>query len=321
MGFWKNKKVVVTGGAGFVGTNVVGQLKEAGCEDLFIVRSKDYDLTHESDVIRLFDERKPDILVHLAGLIGGILPNKERPAEFFYQNLMMGTLLTHYASKSGVQKLVSAGAGCGYPEQAPLPLKESSFWDGFPQKESAPYSLAKRMLMIQADAYYRQHGFVALVGVPGNVYGPYDNYDLYQAHVIPALVRKFAEAAEDGTREVEVWGTGKPARDFVYVGDVARGLLKMVEYYDRTAVINLSSGVATSVLEVVDILVEITGFDGEVVWDTSKPEGQSRRLFDMSKAKEEMDFTAEVDIREGLRRTVEWYRAHREAMVGGRVTA
>ena len=321
MAYWADKRVVVTGGAGFVGSNIVEQLKGAGCRDLYAVRRRDYDLSHESDVVKLFEDQKVDILVHLAGLVGSILANKERPAEFFYQNLMMGTLLTHYASRSGVQKMVSAGAGCGYPEHAPMPLQESCFWDGYPQKESAPYSLAKRMLTVQAEAYYRQYGFVALVGVPGNIYGPYDNFDLYQAHMIAALVRRFVEAVEEGRKAVVVWGSGQAVRDFVYVGDVARGLLGMVEHYDRPAVVNLSSGRATAVREVVERLVEITGFRGRVRWDTTKPEGQECRLFDVSRARDEMGFVARVDLEEGLRRTVEWFGAHRGALVGGRVLA
>ncbi|MEE8201775.1 MAG: GDP-L-fucose synthase [Candidatus Acidoferrales bacterium] len=321
MSYWADKRVLVTGGSGFVGSNLLEALRAVGCRDFFVVRRCDYDLTRQAEVERLFADHHPQILLHLAGLVGGILANQERPAEFFYQNLMMGTLLTHYASRSGVEKMVSAGAGCGYPEHAPLPLQESCFWDGYPQKESAPYSLAKRMLTVQAEAYYRQYGFVALVGVPGNIYGPNDNFDLYQAHVIPALVRKFVEAVEEDQPEVVVWGTGKPARDFVYVGDVARGLLGMVEHYDRPALVNLSRGRATAVREVVERLVEITGFRGRVRWDTTKPEGQECRRFDVSRARAEMGFVARVDLDEGLRRTVEWFRAHRGALVGGRVLA
>lgn len=321
MSYWVDKRVLITGGTGFVGSNVVEALRATGCRHLFFVRRRDYDLTCESDVVRLLAEQRPDIVFHLAGLVGGILANKERPAEFFYQNLMMGTLLIHHAWQAGVKKLVAAGAGCGYPELAPLPLRESSFWDGYPQQESAPYSLAKRMLMVQAEAYYRQHGFVALVGVPGNVYGPYDNFDLHQAHVIPALVRKFVEAVEDGGREVAVWGRGQAARDFVYVGDVARGLLRMVEHYEQPVVVNLASGVASSIRNVVEQLVKFTGFSGRVVWETSKPEGQVCRLFDVTKAERELGFRAEVSLPEGLRRTVEWYTAHRDVMVGGRVSA
>jgi len=234
---------------------------------------------------------------------------------------MMGTLLIHHASRRGVEKLVAAGAGCGYPEHAPVPLREESFWDGYPQKESAPYSLAKRMLIVQAEAYYRQYGFVSVVGVPGNVYGPHDNFDLYQAHVIPALVRKFVEAVKEGASEVVVWGSGRPARDFVYVGDVARGLLLAAERYTEPRLVNLSSGQDSSVRDVVEALTELTGFRGRLVWDTSKPDGQLRRVFDVSRARRELDFEPQVSLREGLRQTVEWFRAHRSRLVGGRVYA
>ena len=321
MSYWTDKRVMVTGGAGFVGSSVVEALKAEGCHDTVVVRSRDYDLTRAEDVERLLAKRKPDVVMHLAGLVGGILANQERPAEFFFQNLMMGTLLIHHASQAGVKKVVVAGAGCGYPERAPVPLKETSLWDGYPQKERAPYSLSKRLLTVQAEAYYRQFGLVTLVGIPGNIYGPCDNFDLYQAHIVPALVHKFVEAVEERAPAVTVWGSGKPARDFVYVGDVARGLLGMAERCDKPALLNLSSGVATSVRQVVGALVEITGFKGHVTWDRSKPEGQEMRWFDVSKAKEEIGFAAEVGLREGLRRTVGWYRAHRQSMVAGRATA
>lgn len=321
MSHWADKRVLVTGGAGFVGTNLVAALRAAGGREIVIVRSRDYDLTREGDVIRLLEDTRPQVVFHLAGYVGGILANKERPADFFYRNLMMGTLLIHHASRGKVERLVAAGAGCGYPEHAPVPLQEASFWDGYPQKESAPYSLAKRLLIVQAEAYYRQYGFVTVVGVPGNVYGPYDNFDLYQAHVIPALVRKFVEAAEDAAPEVVVWGSGRPARDFVYVGDVARGLLLAAERYQQPALVNLSSGVDTTVRQVVDTLVELSGFSGRVVWDSSKPDGQLRRVFDISRARRELGYEPQVDLREGLRRTVDWYRSHRRTLVGGRVYA
>ncbi|MBI4466598.1 MAG: GDP-L-fucose synthase, partial [Acidobacteria bacterium] len=311
MSYWAKKRVLVTGGAGFVGTNVVAALRAAGGVDITIVRSHDYDLTRETEVVRLLQDTRPEVVFHLAGYVGGILANKERPADFFYRNLMMGTLLIHYASRMKVERVVAAGAGCGYPENASTPLREESFWDGYPQKESAPYALAKRMLIVQAEAYHRQYGFVTVVGVPGNVYGPYDNFDLYQAHVIPALVRKFVEAVEDNRPEVVVWGSGRPTRDFVYVEDVARGLLLAAERYSEPAMINLSSGLDTPVRQVVDTLTEITGFTGRVVWDTSKPDGQLRRVFDISRARRELGYESAVNLREGLRRTVEWFRKHR----------
>jgi GDP-L-fucose synthase len=302
--------VLVTGGGGFLGTHVVEALRRRGVRNLFVVRKRDYDITREEEVRRLFREHPAELVVHLAGLVGGIWPNRERPAEFFYQNLMMGTLMLHHAQQSGARKFVAAGAGCGYPEFAPNPLKETDFWNGLPQKESAPYSLAKRLLTIQADAYQRQYGFVSLIGIPGNIYGPYDNYDLLDAHVIPALVRKFVEAADEGRPEVEVWGTGKAARDFVYAADVAEGLLLAAERLDRHEVVTLSSGVETSIAEVVAALQQTSGFRGAIRWNTEKPDGQMHRWFDTAKAKELLGWTARTGLAEGLRATVDWYRAN-----------
>jgi GDP-L-fucose synthase len=308
MGYWGGKSVLVTGGSGFLGHHVIAALRQQGCGEIFVAKSKDYDLIVENDVRRLFDDHQPDIVFHLAGLVGGILPNQERPAEFFYKNLMMGTLVTHYAWKAGAKKLVAAGAGCGYPENAPIPLKESSFWDGFPQKESAPYSLAKRLLSIQSLAYYQQYNFVSVICIPGNIYGPWDNFNLLEAHVIPALVRKFVEAKLSNAPTVEIWGTGKPSRDFVYAGDVARGMLAAVEIYEKNEVVNLSSGVETTIREVVQLLQEITGYAGEITWNSKRPDGQLRRCFDMSKAKTDLGFEAKTDIGQGLAQTVDWYR-------------
>lgn len=307
MNFWENKKVLVTGGTGFLGHHVVEALKNKSCKDIFISESKKYDLTKEKNVIRLFNDYHPDIVIHLAGLVGGILPNKERPAEYFYQNLTMGTFMFHYSWKNIVEKFVAAGAGCGYPENAPMPLKESSFWAGYPQDESAPYSLAKRLLSIQSMAYYRQYNFVSTICIPGNLYGPWDKFNLSDAHVIPALVRKFVEARNNNSEYVEVWGSGKPTRDFIYAGDVAQGILKAAETYDRSELVNISSGTETSIKKVCDYLKEITGFNGKIKWIRSRPDGQLRRCFDISKAQRELNFKADIDIYSGLKKTVEWY--------------
>lgn len=309
-GFWSGKKVLVTGGGGFLGSHVVDQLRDKGA-DLFVVRSREFDLTHEADVVRLFKDHPAEIVMHLAGYVGGIGANKTYPADFFYRNLMMGALVLHNAWKSGAKKVVAAGAGCGYPEFAPQPIKESDYWNGYPQDDSAPYSLAKRMLHVQSMAYWRQHRFPIIVTIPGNIYGEYDNFDLDAAHVIPALVRKFVEAVDDGHASLPVWGTGKPTRDFVYAGDVAEGMIRAGETFNEPVLMNLAAGRDHAIREVIELLTDISGFKGRIEWQTDKPEGQSSRLFDMSVAKERLGFSANTSLRDGLRKTFDWYRANR----------
>lgn len=306
----RQQTVLLTGGTGFIGSHMATGLRDLGVKELYVVRRGDYDLTRPADVQRLFREHPADIVIHLAGLVGGILANKLRPADFCYQNLMMGTLVFHEAWRSGAKKFLAAGAGCGYPLHAPSPLREQDFWVGLPQKESAPYSLAKRLLTVQSSAYWQQHGFTSIVAVPGNVYGPADNFHLQDAHVIPALVRKFVEAVDAGTPEVEVWGTGRAARDFVYVEDIVSGIVRAIERLRGSHVINLSSGHETPVRTVVEHLQRISGFQGAIRWDTSRPDGQLHRRLDTTKARELLGWTTRTDLEEGLSRTVTWYRAH-----------
>ncbi len=307
---WANKRVMVTGGTGFLGSHMMEKLQALGCRNAFVVRSREFDLTKENEVERLFREHPADIVIHLAGLVGGIGANKAYPGQFFYQNLMMGVLTMHYAWKSGAEKFVCAGAGCGYPEHAPTPLSEVSFWQGFPQTDSAPYSLAKRMLHVQSFAYWRQYKFPAIVAIPGNIYGPYDNFDLENAHVVPALVRKFVDAVRRQESKIVVWGSGKPTRDFVYAGDVAEGMLLAAEVYQESTLVNLSSGQEYSIKEVCDTLAELTGYRGEIIWDASRPDGQLRRRFDISKAQTELGYKVRTGLREGLKVTVDWYTAN-----------
>ncbi|MGE4131810.1 MAG: GDP-L-fucose synthase family protein [Bdellovibrionales bacterium] len=308
MGYFSNYRVLLTGATGFLGKHVHAKLKSLEPRELVAVSSRDFDLTRESEVEKMFREAKPTLVFHLAGLVGGILANKERPADFFYRNIMMGTLVFHYAYKAGVEKIVAAGAGCGYPEHANMPLIESSLWDGRPQKESAPYSLAKRMLAVQSLAYHQQYGFKSVICIPGNIYGEYDNFNLTSSHVIPALVRKFVEATRDNKPEVEVWGTGTPTRDYIYAPDVAEGMMKACEHYTSTDVVNISSGEETSVSQICEVLKSVTGYKGQIKWLTDRPEGQKRRWFDVTKAKRDLNWSAATTLEVGLRNTVQWFR-------------
>lgn len=310
MNFWSDKRTLVTGGTGFIGTHVVEALKEHDCREVIAVGSRDYDLTKEENAVRLLEETRPDIVIHLAGLVGGIMANLERPAEFFYQNLTMGTFMLHHSWRLGVKKVVAAGAG-HYPLSAPVPFKEETFWDGLPQPESAPYSQAKRLLHTQALAYFQQYGFVSVIGILANVYGPSHTFNVQFSPVIPALLRKFVEAAEEGSDTVTVWGSGNPTRDFIYVGDVAQGLLLAAERCERPELVNISSGTETTIRELVEMLVELTGFKGRVAWDTSRSDGALRHCLDPTKARREMGFQVQVSLRQGLERTIAWYRENK----------
>jgi len=310
--YWLNRRVCVTGGAGFLGTFVVEKLKQRGVKDIFIPFIEDYDLVQLNDIQRMLNEAKPDIIIHLAALAGGIGANRARPAEFFYTNLMMGVQLIHQAWKYGVNKLVAVGTICAYPKYTPLPFKEENLWDGYPEETNAPYGLAKKMLLVQAQAYRQQYGFNAIYPLPVNLYGPRDNFNLETSHVIPALIRKCIEARELGLNQVVLWGDGSPTREFLYVEDAAEGLLLATELYNGEQPFNLGSGQEISIKDLAILISKLTGFEGQLVWDISKPNGQPRRALDTSRAEEYFRFRARMPLEEGLRRTIEWYQRNRK---------
>jgi len=311
------KRVVVTGGAGFLGSFVVEKLRERDwVSEVFVPRSRDYDLREKEAVIRMYKHARPDIVIHLAGVVGGIGANRARPAEFFYDNLIMGIQVMHYAHLYGVEKFVAIGTICAYPKFTPVPFKEENLWDGYPEETNAPYGLAKKMLLVQAHAYRQQYGFNAIYLLPVNLYGPRDNFDLETSHVIPALIRKFIEAQEAAVGgqppAVVVWGDGSPTREFLYVEDCAEAIVLATERYDKPEPVNIGAGWEISIKDLVHLIADLTGFQGEIIWDTSKPGGQPRRCLDTSRAEREFGFKAKTGFEEGLRRTIEWYRANRQ---------
>lgn len=313
MTFWENKRFAVTGGSGFLGSYVVSALKSHGAKAVFVPRSQDYDLRTYDAVLRLLADAKPNIIIHMAAVVGGIGANRERPAEFFYDNLMMGAQLMHEAYKSGVEKFVTIGTVCAYPKFTPVPFKEDDLWEGYPEETNAPYGLAKKMLLVQGQAYYDQYGFKSIYLLPTNLYGPGDNFDPATSHVIPALIKKAIDAKEAGDDQIVVWGDGSPTREFLYAGDAAKGILRATEHYDDPVPVNLGSGDEISIKELVEVIVEETGFQGKVVWDTSKPNGQPRRKLDTSRAEHAFGFKAGTPFREGLRQMIAWYQEQREA--------
>jgi len=304
----KSKKIVVTGSTGFLGRHLIEALARKGYKNVKGLSSKDYDLTDQNKVRRMFDEQKPQVLIHLAAYVGGIGANKAYPADFLYRNLAINTNVMHEAWKSGVEKLLTVIGGCSYPAKAQSPIKEEELWNGYPQPESAPYSLAKAMSVEQAKAYRKQHGFNAVVLIPGNMYGPYDNFSLENSHVVPALIRKYHEAKVKSTPEIEAWGSGKPTRDFVYAGDVAECLVKALEEYNSSDPINISSGTETSIKELVETIAKLVGYKGKIVWDASKPDGQMRKVFDVAKMRAILGFECKTSLEEGLRKTIEWFQ-------------
>lgn len=311
MSYWKDRRVCVTGGAGFLGSYVVEKLQARGAKEVFVPRVEQYNLVEKEAIQRMLKDARPDVILHLAALAGGIGANRARPAEFFYINLMMGVQLLHEAWRAGVEKFVAVGTICAYPKYTPVPFKEENLWDGYPEETNAPYGLAKKMLLVQAQAYRQQYGFNAIYPLPVNLYGPRDNFDLETSHVIPALIRKCVEAVERGEREIVLWGDGSPTREFLYVEDAAEGLLLATERYDGPEPFNLGSGQETSIKQLAERIAQLTGFQGEIVWDTSKPNGQPRRALDTSRAERFFGFRAQMPLEEGLRRTIDWYKENR----------
>jgi GDP-L-fucose synthase len=311
--FWQNKRVCVTGGAGFLGSFIIDKLRRKGAKEIFVPRIEEYNLVQREDILRMLDEAQPDIIIHLAALAGGIGANRARPADFFYINLMMGVQLMHEAWKAGVEKFLAIGTICAYPKITPLPFKEEHLWDGYPEETNAPYGLAKKMLLVQAQAYRQQYDFNAIYPLPVNLYGPRDNFNLETSHVIPALIRKYIEAQERGEKQVTLWGDGSPTREFLYVEDAADGLLLATEHYNGTEPFNLGSGEEISIKDLANLIARLTGYEGEIVWDTSKPNGQPRRALDTQRAKEFFGFEAQMSLEEGLRRTIEWYQDYRKS--------
>jgi len=310
--WWERKRVTVTGGRGFLGRPVTRMIEERGAE-VSTFSSAEYDLTRQTDVARMYQDLRPEVVIHLAARVGGIGANRENPGRFFYENAVMGVEVMEQARLSGVAKFVQVGTVCAYPKFAPIPFSEDDLWKGYPEETNAPYGLAKKMLLVQAQAYRQQYGFDAIYLLPVNLYGPGDKIDLHDSHVIPALIRKCIEARDSGRASVEVWGTGSATREFLYVDDAARAIVLATEHYDKSEPVNLGSSTEISIRDLVGLIVELTGFKGQVVFDASKPDGQPRRKLNVDRAEREFGFTSRTPFRDGLKQTIEWFERTRAA--------
>lgn len=312
MSFWRDKKVIVTGGAGFLGSHVVKELRRNKCKYIFIPRKKDFDLRRRADVRRLLKKVKPDVIIHLAATVGGIGANRKRPGEFFYDNLIMGTQLIEEARVFSIKKFVAIGTVCSYPKYTKVPFKEDDLWLGYPEETNAPYGLAKKMLLVQSQAYRAQYGFNSIFLLPANLYGPGDNFfPIADAHVIPALIIKCSEAVRNGKKSISVWGTGTATREFLFVEDAARAIILAAEKYNKPDPINIGTNDEISIKTLVGLIAKFTGFKGKIVWDSSKPDGQPRRHLDVSRAYHEFGFKAQTKFAQGLKKTIAWYRKQR----------
>jgi GDP-L-fucose synthase len=305
------KRITVTGGAGFLGGHLVEQLHRKGCRDVFVPTRDEYDLTRPDAMERLFNAQRPEVLIHLAAVVGGIGANRANPGRFFYENAIMGIQLLETARRYSTEKTVVLGTICAYPKHTPVPFREEELWNGYPEETNAPYGVAKKALLVQCQAYRQQYGMSAIFLLPVNLYGPRDNFDLETSHVIPALIRKCVEAVEQNRQEIVLWGDGSPTREFLYVADAADGILAATERYDKPDPVNLGSGMEISVRDLAEKIAELTGFKGRIVWDTTKPNGQPRRCLDVSRAEREFSFRASTPFEEGLRQTIAWYLASR----------
>lgn len=303
--FWKDKRVVVTGGDGFLGKHLIAKIKLQNPKSIFIPKRPEYDLRRYEDCLKV--AKKADVIIHLAANVGGIGYNREFPATLFDDNILMGTFMMMAARSAKVEKYVALGTICAYPKFTPVPFKEENLWDGYPEETNAPYGLAKKMQLVQAEAYRQQYGFNAIFLLPVNLYGPGDNFDPVSSHVIPALIRKFVEAGKRGDKEVVVWGTGKASREFLYVDDAAEAIMLATEKYNKSEPVNLGAGFEITIKDLADLIRNLTGFKGKIVWDKSKPDGQPRRKLDVSRAKREFGFTAKTSFEKGLKETIEWY--------------
>ena len=307
-GFFEDKRIVVTGGAGFLGGFVLEGLARQGCGSILVPKIEDYDLVDINDIIRMYEDMAPDIVIHLAAVVGGIGANREHPGEFFYKNLMMGVQLIEQARLRQIEKFVAIGTVCAYPKFTPVPFKEDDIWNGYPEETNAPYGLAKKMLLAQSQAYRAEYGFNSIFLVPVNLYGPKDNFDPASSHVIPALIKKCVDAVNSGADYIDCWGTGSVSREFIYAADAAEGILLATKLYNGAEPVNIGAGFEIKIKDLVEKIAELTGFKGDIRWDSSKPDGQPRRCLDVSRAKKEFGFEAKTDFDEGLKATIDWYK-------------